>query len=728
MKNKKRIVLMLSMALALGTITNTYAENFKVQRVYGIDNKVDYLKNHNFVKGYEDGDLKLDKGIKRSEITKLLVYANDGENIAKNLEKIQGSYKDVEINHWANGVINAATQNSMGKNGLFMINGYPDATFKPEKEITYAELSKMLVVLADDTLTKEDIKNADANWPSEWIKRAENLGIFEDLTFADVNKTVNREDAFTMFYNALEKEEIKTKEDKKEANTVKENTSRKKRKHKSNSSNKVEDKDHNDDKDDNDKNDKNEISKEEQEKINNQNKLVETTKAGVESAVKEGSLKDYFKDEVSYNDEEKIATVTIKKDSKISELPQNNTKLVEALKAGIDLDVMDKLEISLDGENSFEIAIKDKDISEIKTNIENEENFKQLLNSNLSDLKDKEFVFKASGKKLGEVKYTVKFEDAIVETIEDEKNKFHEDAKADAEALAEKENIIESIDYEKGKANVKLNMDKLEDINDIKSLGSGLFSKILPDLGVESVKIGDKDYVVDPSSKDFKINDMVNSVISELGDDNNIKYSAKINRNNIEFEEHFDVTFELLGSEETKTTNNKTLNENVQGLAETAIKFLNQQKRFELKKISNTEMEFTFLTKGNPGGFLGTTHDKTPATADTPIKNYTRGSGLATVLGKDPRNGETSKAQNQRINTIKTFVDLDTMTLDGEKFEGIKSMSELYKMNVGDLLGDKVLKVKIKDTATNEKNEKDKYLEYTIHFKLAEEKQESEEN
>ncbi|MBP2024875.1 S-layer homology domain-containing protein [Peptoniphilus stercorisuis] len=242
MKNKKRIVLMLSMALALGTITNTYAENFKVQRVYGIDNKVDYLKNHNFVKGYEDGDLKLNKGIKRSEITKLLVYANDGENIAKNLEKIQGSYKDVEINHWANGVINAATNSPVGKSGLFMINGYPDKTFKPEREITYAELAKMLVVLADDNLTEEDVKNADANWPNTWISKAQESGLLEDVAFSDVNKTVNREEAFTMFYNGIyEKSESLKEKNKEEVKEIKDSVevkeSKKRKKHKNNSSN-----------------------------------------------------------------------------------------------------------------------------------------------------------------------------------------------------------------------------------------------------------------------------------------------------------------------------------------------------------------------------------------------------------------------------------------------------------------------------------------------------------
>ena len=242
MKNKKRIVLMLSMALALGTITNTYAENFKVQRVYGIDNKVDYLKNHNFVKGYEDGDLKLDKGIKRSEITKLLVYANDGESIAKNLEKIQGSYKDVEINHWANGVINAATNSPVGKSGLFMINGYPDKTFKPEREITYAELAKMLVVLADDNLTEEDVKNADANWPNTWISKAQESGLLEDVAFSDVNKTVNREEAFTMFYNGIyEKSESSKEKNKEEVKEIKDSVEvkegKKRKKHKNNSSN-----------------------------------------------------------------------------------------------------------------------------------------------------------------------------------------------------------------------------------------------------------------------------------------------------------------------------------------------------------------------------------------------------------------------------------------------------------------------------------------------------------
>lgn len=213
--NKKIISLVLALVMVLGTFTSVFAETTtkteakkaeageKVEKVVGKDNKIQYIIDKKLVEGYEDGTYGLDKNIKRSEITRLLVLANGNEELAKKLQGSMKIYSDVDTKHWANGVITVGTTVPSDANGIAMLAGYPDGSFKPENDVTYAELAKMLVVLAKKDLTADMVKNAI--WASSWMTWAAELGILDDVTIADSNKAANRADAFTMIYNALYK-------------------------------------------------------------------------------------------------------------------------------------------------------------------------------------------------------------------------------------------------------------------------------------------------------------------------------------------------------------------------------------------------------------------------------------------------------------------------------------------------------------------------------------------
>ena len=212
--NKKIISLVLALVMVLGTFTSVFAAEptkkaeakkaeagEKVEKVVGKDNKIQYVIDKKLVEGYEDGNYGLDKNIKRSEITRLLVLANGNEELAKQLQGSMKIYSDVDTKHWANGVITVGTTVPSDANGIAMLAGYPDGSFKPENDVTYAELAKMLVVLVKEDLTADMVKNA--KWASSWMTWAAELGILNDVTVADSNKAANRADAFTMVYNAL---------------------------------------------------------------------------------------------------------------------------------------------------------------------------------------------------------------------------------------------------------------------------------------------------------------------------------------------------------------------------------------------------------------------------------------------------------------------------------------------------------------------------------------------
>ena len=221
--NKKIISLVLALVMVLGTFTSVFAAETttkakakdevkktetkkaeageKVEKVVGKDNKIQYVIDKKLVEGYEDGTYGLDKNIKRSEITRLLVLANGNEELAKQLQGSMKIYSDVDAKHWANGVISVGTTVPSDANGIAMLAGYPDGSFKPENDVTYAELAKMLVVLAKKDLTADMVKNA--KWATSWMTWAAQLGILDDVNVVDSNKAANRADAFTMVYNAL---------------------------------------------------------------------------------------------------------------------------------------------------------------------------------------------------------------------------------------------------------------------------------------------------------------------------------------------------------------------------------------------------------------------------------------------------------------------------------------------------------------------------------------------
>lgn len=154
--------------------------------------KVNFLKEKEIIDGYPDGSLGLEKNLKRSEITKILVYSLGDKNKAIELQGKEMPFSDVGKDYWANGVI------SYAKNNMNLISGYPDGTFKGENNITNAELLKILVCHKKN-LNTTAINNA--KWPYDWIKWAEE----ENICGKNINPNAyaNRKDAFQFLYNAI---------------------------------------------------------------------------------------------------------------------------------------------------------------------------------------------------------------------------------------------------------------------------------------------------------------------------------------------------------------------------------------------------------------------------------------------------------------------------------------------------------------------------------------------
>lgn len=149
---------------------------------------LDTLMAYEIIQGDTDGALRLEDSITRAEFAKIVCKLK-GMPIE---EKADTAFSDVPFDYWASGYINTA-------NGLGIINGYEDGTFKPDNSITYAEAIKMLVV----ALGYEPFAMHNGGYPQGYTKTAERYGLLGDVK-CEYSDTATRGNVFALVYNALD--------------------------------------------------------------------------------------------------------------------------------------------------------------------------------------------------------------------------------------------------------------------------------------------------------------------------------------------------------------------------------------------------------------------------------------------------------------------------------------------------------------------------------------------
>lgn len=199
--NKRIISFALAIIILLGSSGFAFAmtsEDMKVQ--YLIDNKIIEGRTTD-----EEGvvDYALDKTLTRAEVTKLIVYILNLQELAESIKGSILAFSDVDNNHWANGYISVATtKNENIAYGRRIILGYPDGKFLPEKDINYNEMAAMLVRIVKLDLT--ELMEMESIWATSYLNWAKELGLLKGINIENSNKPINRKDAFIMVYNALE--------------------------------------------------------------------------------------------------------------------------------------------------------------------------------------------------------------------------------------------------------------------------------------------------------------------------------------------------------------------------------------------------------------------------------------------------------------------------------------------------------------------------------------------
>jgi len=138
---KKLLTTLVLLLLLIPTTANAVVDESSFSDVtfsHSNNDAIDYVKSQNIVSGYNDGTFKPDKTINRAEFTKIIIGSKfSTEQIESCIP--QQSFSDVDpfLVPWI-------YQYSCIARNHKIINGYSDGTFKPNKEISFIEASKII--------------------------------------------------------------------------------------------------------------------------------------------------------------------------------------------------------------------------------------------------------------------------------------------------------------------------------------------------------------------------------------------------------------------------------------------------------------------------------------------------------------------------------------------------------------------------------------------------------
>ena len=194
MKKIVSLVLALVMLLSLCGFANaaTYADLTKGNAKYV--SAVDALTELKVIEGFPDNTFRPDESVTRAQLAKMLVLCSGLDDQAKALNTAT-IFSDVDSTHWASGYIAVAAQSKL-------IVGYPDGTFLPEKEVSYAEAFTMAL----RALGYGNVVESEGTWPTAYMLKAVELGLNDDMEGVVSNKPATRGNTAIILWNMLRTE------------------------------------------------------------------------------------------------------------------------------------------------------------------------------------------------------------------------------------------------------------------------------------------------------------------------------------------------------------------------------------------------------------------------------------------------------------------------------------------------------------------------------------------
>ena len=177
--------------------------NYKITYVDGVLKAIEVLNKEihfNYVIGYTDGTIRPNNDISRAEVATIFFRLLTDE-AREQYTTTAGNFTDVKAGMWCNRAI--ATLTNMG-----IIKGYTDGTFRPNADITRAELATIIARFAKLDVNTKTFSDITGHWAQKSIELAAGNGWingYEDGTFRP-NKSIIRAETFAMINRVLDRQ------------------------------------------------------------------------------------------------------------------------------------------------------------------------------------------------------------------------------------------------------------------------------------------------------------------------------------------------------------------------------------------------------------------------------------------------------------------------------------------------------------------------------------------
>jgi hypothetical protein len=171
MRKMKRLIALVTVAMFLVSFAAPVSAATFSDVTGAASNDIYRLNSLGIITGYADGTFKPDANITRAEFAVIALAAAGLKSSADALKNAQSIFPDVAKGDWFNGWVNLAYSQGYMK-------GYPDGSFKPNANITYAECITVLVRILGYN------ENLPGVWPVEYLVKAAEVDITKDVTFS----------------------------------------------------------------------------------------------------------------------------------------------------------------------------------------------------------------------------------------------------------------------------------------------------------------------------------------------------------------------------------------------------------------------------------------------------------------------------------------------------------------------------------------------------------------
>ncbi|HHX28795.1 MAG TPA: S-layer homology domain-containing protein [Firmicutes bacterium] len=193
--SKKILAVALAAAMILGLASVAFAASFSDTVDHEREIAIKQLAGLGLLNGYEDGTFRPDNPITRAEFAKVMVYALGLKDAAEMLAGVPVPFTDVEANHWATGYISISTSQEI-------VKGYPDGTFGPQNNVTYAEVLTMILrALGYGPILDK------GPWPTAYLTKAAELKLNKGINVLS-NAPATRGDVAGLVANAISKPKL----------------------------------------------------------------------------------------------------------------------------------------------------------------------------------------------------------------------------------------------------------------------------------------------------------------------------------------------------------------------------------------------------------------------------------------------------------------------------------------------------------------------------------------